>query len=124
MGVNAKKALTKGEETSQEGDRIGDNVMQLRPGESKEIQQKRMRGERKAPVEVRKEEYTLIGPRVRFDLTWTGKTTPLARKKAIVLVTTDLLRRHDGGHVALTIREKEIRWRGRTQGSPEQGAWS
>ena len=105
-------------------------MVQLRPGESKEIKQKRMRGKRKAPVEVRKEEHTLVGPRVRFDLTWTGKTTPLARKKAIVLVTTDLLRRHDGGHpfprrhITLTIREKEIRWRGRTQGSPEQGAWS
>src|ERR1043165_5259881 len=89
-----------------------------------------MRRERKAPVEMRKEEYTLIGPRVRFDLTWTGKTTPLARKKAIVLVTTDLLCRHDGGHpfphrhIARMIREKEISGRGRTQGSPEQGAWS
>ena len=104
--------------------------MKLGSGESKEIKQKRMRRERKAPVEMRKEEYTLIGPRVRFDLTWTGKTTPLARNKAIILITMDLLRRDDGGHpfprrhVALTIREKEIRWRGRTWRSPEQGVWS
>ena len=50
---------------------------------------KRMRGERKAPVEVRKEEHTLIGPRVRFDLTWTREATPIARKQTVVLIATD-----------------------------------
>jgi len=55
-----------------------------------------MRGKRKPPIDVRKEKHPLIGPRARLDLTWARETTPIARDQSLVLVTTNVLRRHDG----------------------------
>ena len=98
MRIDAKEALTKGEEARQEGDGIGDNVMQLSPSESKEIQQEGMGRKRKTPVDVREKKHALISPRARFDLTWTREATPIARKHTVVLIATDLLRRNNGRH--------------------------
>jgi len=73
-----------------------------------------MRGESKAPVQMGKQKNTLVRFRMRFDLTRARKTTPLARKKAIVLVVTDLLRRDDRRqplsrrHGVLAIRKKSV----------------
>ena len=128
MQIDAKEALTKGEKARQEGDGVGNNVMQLGPGESKEIQQEGMRRKRKTPIDVREKKHALISPRARFDLTWTREATPIARKQTVILIATDFLRRNNGrhplprGHGALEIREKEACRRGCTQRSPEQNA--
>jgi len=128
MQIDAKEALTKGEKARQEGNRVGNNVMQLGPGESKEIQQEGMRRKRKTPIDVREKKHALISPRARFDLTWTREATPIARKQTVVLIATDLLRRNNGrhplprGHGALENREKEACQRGCTHRSLELNA--
>jgi len=96
VGIYAKKTLTKREEAIQKRDRVGNDVVQLGSGESKKIQQERMGRKRKASIDVRKEKHLLIGPRARLDLTWARETTPITRDQSLVLVTTDVLRRHDG----------------------------
>ena len=128
MRINAKEALTKGEKARQEGDGVGNNVMQLGPGESKEIQQEGMRRKRKTPIDVGEKKHAFISPRARFNLTCTGEATSVARKQTVVLITADLLRRDNGrhpiprGHGALMIREKGVRRRERAQRSPERKA--
>ena len=128
MRIDAKEALTKGEKARQEGDGVGNNVMQLGPGESKEIQQEGMRRKRKTLIDVREKKHALISPRARFDLTCTGEATSVAREQIVILIAADLLRRDNGrhplprGHGALDIREKEACRRGCTQRSPEQNA--
>jgi hypothetical protein len=53
MRLYSEKAFTERKEAGQKGDGVGYNVMQLRPGESKEIQEKRMRRKRKSPINMR-----------------------------------------------------------------------
>ena len=96
MGIYTKKTLTKREEARQKSDRIGNDVMQLSFGKSKEIQQERMGRKRKPPIDVGEEKHPFIGPRARLDLTWAREATPIARDQSIVLVTMDVLRRNNG----------------------------
>ena len=54
-------------------------MVKLRSGESKKINQERMRRKRKPSIHMRKKKNPLTVPRVRLDLTWTRKTAAMAR---------------------------------------------
>src|ERR1041384_7196080 len=52
-----------------------------------------MRRKSKTPVQMGQEKNTLIRSRVRFDLTRARKAASIARKEALVLIASNLLRR-------------------------------
>src|SRR3954463_8747091 len=97
MRVYTHKALTQGKETRQESNRVGNNMMELRSGKSEKIQQEGMRRKRKSSIYVRKEKDVLVIPRMRLDLTCSGKPASMAGNQSLILVSADVLCRDDGG---------------------------
>ena len=79
MWIYTQKALAQRKEASQKSDEIGNDMMKLGPGKSKEIKQEGMRRKRKPFVHMRKKKNPLIVSRVRLDLTWSRKLAAMTR---------------------------------------------
>ena len=96
MWFYAHEALAQGEKAGKESDGIGDDMMELRTGEGKEIQEKGVWWKRKSAIYVRKKKNALTLLRRRLFLPWRWSATAAMRNHTRILVDLQHLARDHG----------------------------